>query len=536
MKPVKSLAWGRLISMFMALIIVFGMAACSADSGKKPESGGDSPQSPESPSSQGKTKLSLFIVSRSPDALYDNNMLVWKELGEKFNVEFDFITGDNATMTEKFRFTMSSGDYPDIIAGQVEDINKFGQDGAFIKLNDLIEQKAPNIKKYLLDDKDAYMQTSDGEGDLYAVPMQSAIRTSWGPMIRTDWLERVGLDMPETIEDWYNVLKAFKEQDANGNGDPNDEIPFSTEAHGDYYMGFLDAWGLDMDRRWTFENDRLIYTPTDPRFKQFLETMHQWYQEGLLDKELMSKQKVDLDADLLNNKVGATYHWIGHIAGFNSRPEVQEIDGFKYQVVPPPVLNKGDKPLTHKQQQKVVMLGWGISSQNEHVDLTMQIFDYIYSEEGQMLWNFGKEGDTYVLDEQGQPKYTEKITSSPDGIYKALLRFGGQAWVGFRQDPRYEKEMVNDPDVFEQMNSYIENDYFRDPFPTLKYPDNDFKRFTELKGQIDTYVEEMTAKFVIGREPLSKFDAFVQQVEKMGLKEMQEIQDRAYERYKEMIK
>lgn len=527
--------WKMIAVWAMALLLVLTSAACGGtDKGSAPETGNNGDNAKQE--TQEKTKLSLFIVSRSPDALYTNDTLTWKTIGEKFNVEFDFITGDNTTMSEKFRFTMASGDYPDIVAGQLKDINQFGKDGAFIPLNDLIEQHAPSIKKHVIDDKDAFMQTSDDEGMIYGVPMMSAIRTSSGPMVRQDWLDRLGLPMPETIDEWHATLKAFKEQDANGNGDPNDEIPFAAEAEGHWFIGFLDAWGLnwDWDNRWTEENGKLIYTPTDPRFKEFLEVMNRWYGEGLLDRELMTRQKTDLDTLLLNNRVGATNHWIGHIAGFKNKAEAQQIEGFDYQVAPPPVLNKGDKPLTHKQQKSVIQLGWGITANNKHVDLTMKIFEYVNSDEGQILFNFGKEGDTYTLDANGDYQYTDKVTSSPDGIYNGLLRFGGQAWIGFRQHPYYEK-LIADEDSFNQMYSYIEKDYFRPPYPTLKYSEEDSERFGELTTQLNTYIDEMVSKFVIGQVPLSKFDEFVSQLKKLGLDELQQIQDRTYDRYKEMI-
>ncbi|MFD0958399.1 extracellular solute-binding protein [Paenibacillus chungangensis] len=522
--------------------LVLTAAACGNDSNtdkgtnSNSQSNREKQENIQEEGNKEKTKLSLFIVSRSPESLYSNETLTWKTIGEKFNVEFDFITGDNTTMSEKFRFTMASGDYPDIVAGQLKDINMFGKEGAFIPLNALIEQHSPSIKKHVIDDKDAFMQTSDDEGNIYAVPMMSAIRTSTGSMIRQDWLDRLNLPVPDTIEDWHRTLKAFKEQDANGNGDPNDEIPFASEAQGHYFMGFLDAWGLnwDWDNRWTEENGKMIYTPTDPRFKAFLETMHSWYEEGLLDKELMTRQKTDLDTMILNDRVGSTNHWIGHIAGFKNKPEAQKIDGFNYQSTPPVILNKGDKPLTHKQQKSVIQLGWGITANNKHVDLTMKIFEYVNSDEGQILFNFGKEGDTYTLDAEGNYQYTDKVTDSPDGIYNGLLRFGGQAWVGFRQHPQYEK-LIADEDSFNQMYNYIEKDYFHPAYPTLKYASDDIERYGELTTQINTFVDEKVAKFVIGQEPISKFDDFVKQLQKLKLDELQQIQDRTYESYQAMI-
>jgi putative aldouronate transport system substrate-binding protein len=517
---------------FIAMIIILAVltSACSGASSNE-TSGSKEPSSGDSKP----VKLSIFVVSRASDQMYTNETLAWKEIGKKFNVEFEFITGDAKQMKEKFPIMITSGEYPDIIAGSVNDINKFGSQGAFIPLNDLMKDK-PNLTKYLMDDKEAKSQTINADGNMYAVPMLSAVRTSEGPLIRQDWLERLSLPMPETIDDWYNVLKSFKEKDANGNGDPNDEIPVATIDK--YFYNFADAWGIDLnlDGRWMEENGKMIYTPIDPRAKEYLATMNKWYNEGLFDKELISRQDKDYTSLIFNDKVGATNHWIGYIAGLNVRPEVKNVAGFNFQVTAPPVLKKGDKPLTSRQQQIVVPLAWGISSQNKNVDKTMEIFEYAYSDEGQLLFNFGVEGDTYTKEADGSLKYTDKIMKNADGSAKALVRIGAQPWIGFRQDPRYEKAMSVNEDVAKQLFHYVDKNYFRDPTPSLKHTEADFETYVEISTQINTYVDEMLSKFVIGQEPISKFDDFVAKVKSMRFDELEKIQNKALEASKELMK
>ncbi|GFZ82659.1 hypothetical protein GCM10008018_30630 [Paenibacillus marchantiophytorum] len=113
--------------------------------------------------------------------------------------------------------------------------------------------------------------------------------------------------------------------------------------------------------------------------------MNKWYSEGLIDKELLSRQEPDYKAAIFNDKVGATSHWIGFVAGFNDLPEAKKIKGFHFEVTNPPVLNKGDKALTNLQQLITVPWAWGISKNNKNVEATMKLFDYVYSNEGQLL-------------------------------------------------------------------------------------------------------------------------------------------------------
>ncbi|NEW04981.1 extracellular solute-binding protein [Paenibacillus sp. SYP-B3998] len=481
------------------------------------------------------TKLTVFIASRTTDALYTNETLIWKELGKRLNLEFEFITGDKKTMITKLPLMVASGEYPDIVSGQITDFNKFGPQGAFIPLNELIAKQAPNITKYLVNDKEAKSQTIAFDGNLYSVPMLSAVRTSEGPLVRQDWLDRLGLPLPETIEDWHTMLKAFKEKDPNGDGN-NDEVPFSTTDT--YYLNFADAWGIDLnvDSRWMQSNGKMIYTPIDPRTKQYLTTMNQWYSEGLFDKELLSRQDKDYQTMIFNNKVGATNHWIGYVAGFNDMPEAKKIQGFHFQVTKPPVLNKGDKPLTDRQQQLTVPWSWAISKSNKNVDATMKLFDYVYSDEGRTLLNFGIEGDTFTKQADGSFKYTDKIVKNADGSAKALYRIGAQPLLGFRQDPQYEKASCLSADSCKQLFNYVDHNYFREAIPTLKYSDADMEEYNRITTQINTYVDEMLSKFVVGQEPISKFDSFVTKVKSMNYDQLEKIQNKAYEKYKELSK
>lgn len=524
--------WISLLALVMIMTLL--ASACSSGSSSGNEASPNSSKEPSS-SNDKPVKLSIYISSRASDSLYTNETMAWKEIGKKFNVEFDFITGDGKTMNDKFPIMIASKEYPDIIAGSLSHFNKFGPQGVFIPLNDLIKDK-PNLQKYLMEDKDAKSQTINADGNMYAVPMLSAVRTSEGMLIRQDWLDRLSLPIPETIDDWYNVLKAFKEKDANGNGDPNDEVPFSTTDT--YYFNFADAWGIDLngDTRWMEENGKMIYTPIDPRAKEFLATMNKWYTEGLFDKELISRQDKDYTSMIFNDKVGSTNHWVGYVAGFNSRDEVKNIKGFNFQVIAPPVMNKGDKPLTNRQQLIVVPTAWGISSQNKHVDKTMEIFEYVYSDEGQLLFNFGVEGDTYTKEADGTLKYTDKILKNADGSAKALHRIGAQPWLGFRQDPRYEKASAVSEDAAKQLFHYVDKNYFRNPTPALKFTEEDFELSTEIGTQINTYVNEMISKFVIGTEPISKFDDYVAKVKSMRFDELEKIYNKAYEANKELMK
>ncbi|MFD0715686.1 extracellular solute-binding protein [Paenibacillus sp. GCM10027626] len=527
-----------LLAVLLLLAILAGCTGSGDANGEKKndgqtsgQSGNDGTGKPTEP-----VKLSIMVTSRVPDSPLTMETPFWKELGKRLNIEFEFVTGDYDQLEQKFKLMLASGDYPDIVALNTELFKKYGPQGAFIPLNDLVKQHGPNIQKYLLDDPTKRMMALSSDGNLYGVPLQTAIRASEGYMIRQDWLDRLGLKKPVTIDDWHTVLKAFKDQDANGNGDPNDEIPLMTDYAA--YTTFADAWGIHIHPsgpRWIEEDDTIKFSPIDPRLKDYLKTMNQWYAEGLLDKEFLTRQDPDLERMMFSDRMGAGQHWIGYMAAYNANPAAEKIKGFNLQVVAPPVLREGDQPMTFRQQAPLHGIGWAISKNNQHPEETMKLFDYIYGEEGQRLANFGFEEDTFTLGEGDKPVFTEKIMKSPEGPAKALWRLGIVPLIGFRQDEQYERQYAVTKDVEKQMFFYVENNYFHDLFLALNFTEEEEKRLNDIRTPMFTYIDEMIPKFIIGTEKLDNFDDYVAKVKSMRYSEMEEIYMAAYDRYKKQL-
>ncbi len=510
------------------LLIIAVLSGCSSGGN---EADPDSMEGAEKP-----VKLSIMVTSRVPDEPITMETPFWKELGRRLNLEFEFVTGDYEQIEQKFKLMLASGNYPDIVALNMDNFKKYGPQGAFIPLNELIKEKAPNVQKHLVDDPVKRTMAVAGDGNIYGVSLQTAVRTSEGYMVRQDWLDRLQLKQPETIDDWHDMLKAFKEQDANGNGNPNDEIPLATTSYA--YMSFADAWGIQpspVGTRWVEEDGTIKFSPIDPRFKDFLATMNRWYEEGLLAKEFLTYKNEDLERLVFSDQVGAIEHWVGYVASFNANAQAEKINGFDFQVVPPPVLNAGDKPMTFQQQAPLHPISWGISKNNKHIDETLKLFDYIYGEEGQRLANFGFEGDTYEIGEDGQPQFTDKIMKSPEGSAKALWRLGIVPLIGFRQDEQFERQYTATKDVEKQLFTYVEKDYFRDLFPTLNFTEQEEKRLSEIRTPMFTYIDEMTTKFIVGTESLDKFEDYVSRVKSMNYGEMESIYLAAYDRYKQQL-
>lgn len=523
----------RWISLSLILVLCISMLA-GCGKGNAGKEGKDSVKTnQDGGKSADPVEISMFIPSRLPEAIYDENTLTFKTLAERLNLKLNIESVVHSEAGAKFDVIITGGKYPDVMAGSVNNINNYGMSGAFIPLNDLIEEHAPNLKKYLLDNKEVMAQAAASDGKIYGIPMLSAIRTAMGYNIRQDWLDKLNLEVPVTIDDWYNVLKAFKENDLNGNG-VGDVTPLILDrAWENYYMNFADAWGIELNPGndfWMIKDGKVEFAPILPEAKEYLATMAKWYKEGLIDNEFITREDTN-NFHVLNNKAGATCYWTGYVAAQNYNEEVLAKDpDTKWQVIQPPVLKAGQASKTYSQQAAIVNYSWGISSKAKNAVDIIKMFDYVYSEEGSLLFNFGLEGESYEMVD-GAPKYLDSILNGEGGTIRYTRTNGMQALIGMRQLPEYEAASCINEDVKQQLFDYVDKDYFYPFNPNLKLTEAEQEIYSVKMSAINTYVEEEMLKFFIGTRPMEEFDSFVQRVKELGIDEMTTLKNQAYERY-----
>jgi len=299
-------------------------------------------------------------------------------------------------------------------------------------------------------------------------------------------------------------------------------------------MNFADAWGIELNGNndyWMIKDGEVAFAPILPEAKEFLGTMAKWYKEGLIDSEFITREDTN-NYHILNNKAGATCYWTGYIAGQNTNAEVLKNDpNTNWQVIQPPVLKAGDAPRTYSQQSSIVGFSWAISSSAKNAEDIIKMFDYVYSDEGSLLFNFGIEGDSYEM-VNGAPQYTDKVNNSEGGRVNWLRANGLQALIGMRQMPEYEAASCANDDVKAQLFNYIDNNYFYPYNPTLTLTAAEQEIYDVKMSAIKTYVDEELLKFFIGSRPIEEFDDFVSRVKELGIDEMTTLKKQSYDRYK----
>jgi putative aldouronate transport system substrate-binding protein len=357
-----------------------------------------------------------------------------------------------------------------------------------------------------------------------------------GMQIRADWLQRLGLRPPSTIEEWYQVLKAFKTQDANGNGDPNDEIPFvgiGSSGTNTPLVGFAYSWNLAYnDFSVRDDGKTVVFGPLLPEYKEFVETMAKWYAEGLLDPDYLSTDSKSLEAKMIGNVGGA---YMGTINGnmgkfFDTWIMAGNNTNDIYPVINPSRVSGA--PHYGSIQAMMSTDGMAITSRNKHIKETMQYLDYGYSPEGSILSNYGIEGESYIVN-NGKPKLSDLVLKNPNNypVINALHMYtfstsqgpGVQFSDTFFQTAIYPRQIeayVNWTDNLVKIN-----------MPALKLSAEDGTRVSKIMGDVRTLVEEKVNKFVTGIEPLDRYDAFVAQLRSMNIEEAIALEQKALDSY-----
>lgn len=471
---------------------------------------------------------------------YDE-MYLYQALEDKFQIDMVFSHPPQGQGDEQFNLMIAAGDLTDIITwdwlGIAGGPSKALEDETIIRLNEYLDGgKTPYLEAFYAEVPEALKQAVTDDGSHFMFPFGRPainLRINGGPAIRKDWLEQVGLDTPETIEEWYVALTAFKENDMNGNGDPDDEIPLFSQGDQSIVDIFPMAWKVD--KEFVIADGQMAYGPILPGYRDYLAEMAKWYEEGLIDPDYITNDSAARNAKMTNDRVGAIFAWMNGVLGrFNTQmSDHQSFDlvGVRWPVAPDGVSYSGNQTWVNF----VSSGGSAISTTNKNIDISLAVLDYAYSEEGNILYNFGEEGVTYNM-VGGEPVFTDLILSNPDGLAatNALAPYAHASTgiaAGFAQDPRYASQIR--ASIPQQAAAEIEWANSTDGIlpPPLAPPADDVDRLARIMSEARTYVDEYSNRVILGLESIDSFDNFVDTLKQIGIEEAVEIMQTSYESY-----
>ncbi|WP_159885661.1 type 2 periplasmic-binding domain-containing protein [Paenibacillus puerhi] len=490
---------------------------------------GEAAPAPTSGSQASTSPVTLKIFYFDASGNFKADLPIFKKAAEKTNVSLSNVAPTGGDEKQAYNLMLASGDIPDLISYKLGDLNAIAAQGALQPLNELIDKHAPNLKKFLEQRSDVRQAITSPDGKIYTVPFVADGKATTGWFIRKDWLDKLGLQAPKTVDEYYQVLKAFKEKDPNGNGKP-DEVPYFNRYTDTGAYQLLPLW--DAYHTLYIKDNKIVFGPYEEQYKTGIANIAKWYKEGLIDQEIYTRGGKTRDILLANNIGGSTHDWFASTSNYNTSLK-KDVPDLNFIPVAPPASTSG-KVVEPGLRAALSGNGWAISAKTKDPVMAIKYFDYWFTEEGRRLWNFGVEGQSYTM-VNGKPTFTEQVLSQPNVLGHLQQVYGAQSSsMGVWQDFSYEEQWTNKialAGIKEyQDNNYISSNY---TLPTLTFTESEQKRINELKPSIDTYVTEVSQKWVMGGEGVdANFASYIDQLKKKNVDELLKTYQAAYDRYK----
>lgn len=478
-----------------------------------------------------KKEFSIFLNFNNMP--FDPSWKVWQIIADRTNVSFrSVISQSNSNETEAYNLMLSSGNLADVI-GYVNaaDLESLGRDGGLLDLTDLIDRYAPNIKAFMDANPKFRTYAMSTDGKIYFIPKNQALKSAEFWFIRKDWLDRLGLQIPTTVDELHDVLYAFRNNDPNGNG-IKDEIPLFDRAGWKMPEEYLYLW--DTSIGFYARDGKIEFEPLEPNFKIGVGNLIQWYREGILDPEIFTRGPKGRDILLSANLGGCTHDWVS--ASTYNVTLKDTIPGFEFIGIAPPADQNG---VVKERVERFPGVGWGISSKCSDPVTVIKLFDYLFTEEGSDLMNWGVEGEQYFRNDKGEKQFFDEVLNAKKTVVAQLRSIGSLYRVGMNQDGGYEIAAMNKwgrevNDLYESHPEWFveEAPPYTDGELDLKYFAEDETRYRRIMNNIKSYVEEKFQSWIIGTADFNtEYDAFVKELRSRGIDEAIAINQRAYDYY-----
>lgn len=506
--------WKKMVAVVLCAGMLSGMTACANTSQTEQQSSSSGEAISEEESSDGKVSFSIAIMN-GPKI---ENTWSEEQIEEIFNcdVELVFLPGWEDLNT-KVNLLMSDDDQrPDVMwwSGMTEEYQEWAESGLLVDLVPLLQNiENSNILSYY---DDWAMFPTYTNGSIYSIPGDIAEVSCMGTFIRKDWLEKFGMEVPQTIDEYVEYLLACVNEDPDGNG-VADTYGFGGDS-GDwkYFAPFLYSYKADVNHFVKADDGSIVHGSTQPQVKEALALMADLYQQGVFEPSIFSASEGE--ALFAEGKVGSFYRYLSSL-----NPSQQYLQSFyqnnpdgEYEVIEPI-----QGPTGFSSDERESGIGWcsyAITKNCENPQRVMEIMDGIASGEMFILDKWGVEGETYELTEDGAVNFIVDETTRNE--------MGLSTFTGF----------VNRKDEYNIQNSREVNELFARAAET-SMPLNEYRVvfgttgevWQEYGSELDKLRDEYFYGIIMGERPVDDFDEYVELFYTHGGKEVEEEANQMYE-------
>ncbi len=469
--------------------------------------------------------------------------VVWSQalqtIDEMANVQWKQTWLTMFTGTDTFNLVIASGDYPDVISNFYKYYTNGIQDGIeqeiIIDMDEPIREYMPNYMNIVNSDPEITRQASTDDGKIWGVQLISnPVQDSFnGPIARADLMEKYGIDKLTTLDDWENYLTQCVQNEAECARGAL--LLMNTGFMSNYTTpSFTISSAFDsgtVDTPWIVIDGQVIYSPVTDGYKDYLKRMNDWYEKGLVYRDFASYQQTFGQASMMST--GEVTLADGFYNSIDDTESDATVEGLRVKAVPYPVQKEGDtihlRNYTYQVRPEYAMV---ISTACQYVEEVCKYFDYMWTEEGIRLVNYGPEGVTWNWGPDGKIEFTDVITNDPDGnSVKSMFTYYGTFNFCTYNDWTREAITLSDDcmSCLDLWASCGDKDYV---MPNVTLNTEESETYGAIFSNVNTHVSEMTLRFINGTDDIDAgWDEYVAQVEGMGIQKVVDCYQAAYERY-----
>lgn len=493
----------------------------------------------ELPISEDETTFTFWTGSPSMDATISgwNDSTAVQELEKRTGVHIDYIEVAPPAQSESLNLMFASGDYPDILNYAITgsySIPYLIENEIVMDLQDMIEDYAPSYSALMDADPALYLATVDDEGQIGGLAgYRYNSFTTTGAIVRADWVEKVGMKTQDlvTIDDYHEYLTQIKNQGLCEYPMP---LRYDASITGSPFLAAMGGYAgpaaeSSANSFYYDDNDELVYSYITDTYKDYLSLMADWYQEGLITRDLLSSDMLDSSA-ITSGSYGVFWQDCQFMSMWTEAGKVNDPD-YTLAGITEPLAEEGQNvgfgDITD------ISINLMICTSCKDPETALQWLDYHFSEDGSILCQYGLEGEGLEYTD-GKPGYSELISNNPDGLStdNALnaytINMNMFASNGTTLRKAYDEVQQEALDAWNDKREVTKSS-----FTNLFTLDTDETATVQrYYTDISTYVAEQVGKFLIGEADIdADWDSFVETVESMGIDEVVDAYTTAGERY-----
>lgn len=454
-------------------------------------------------------------------------------LEEKTGIKLELIPNAFQTGAANMDLMLASGDYADLIADFTYSTGMNGavNDDVVVDLTPYLEEYAPDYYRYLAEDDFALMNTLKTDDDYIGVFVQvgTVPQMTEGPMTLGYMLEETGFTTEElkTIDKYEEYLTAVKNKY---------ELASPLYLPGDFVMdnnviasGFdvaLKVRAVSGELSWYVEDGQVKFGYLEDGFKEYVTRMHDWYEKGLMDSDTAShavKQDDYIITAIASHQVAVFERPNGMMDMLCGQAETDVVALPYPSLDGDPVNIDGAVVTTTGENGTVITTGC------DNVETAVMFMNYLYTEEYEIPSNYGIEGESYFINDMGEPEFDEWMYSEGRTVKNYLNDYVLEPTTMVNLNVMYPDYSQIYLDSVELWADTVTNAWVYPASAVLTEDESEI--YSSYAGDIIALVQEHTAKFITGDAPLSEIDSFQEKLIATGVQNLIDVKQAAYDRY-----